>query len=146
MDRRVISPSLLNLEWEDLTKFPFKPDFDLGTRDFLPDLTLLTDKSSRSISPSIFPGVTNGQVQLPGISAASSCLNAEQPAENPHKHLKLSLHRSLPAPLKDATNQPARTNRFAAPVTSSEREKAAKGVILANTESNTQWAVRTYNT
>ena len=83
-------------------------------RDFLPDLTLPTDGSSRSVSPSNFPGVTN---------------------------LKLSLHRSLPAPLKDTTNQPVRTNRFAAPVTSPKQEKAAKGMILANTESNTQWVV-----
>ena len=42
MDRRVISPSLFNPDWEDMTKFPFNPDFDLGMGDFLPDLTLPT--------------------------------------------------------------------------------------------------------
>ena len=37
------------------------------------------------------------------------------------------------------------TSRFAKPVTSPEREKAARGVIPCNTEASTQWAVRTYN-
>ena len=50
-----------------------------------------------------------------------------------------------PSPFKDSTNQPKKANRFAKPVSSPERETAAKGVIPANTESSTQWAVRTFN-
>ena len=135
MDRGVISPSLMNPDWEDLAKFTFNPDFDLGMRDFLPYPTL----------PSVLEdgSATNGSS---GIAAASSLdADTRQAAEIPRKRLKLSLHHSVPAPLKDATNQPAIANRFADPVTSPERERAAKGVIPAKTESSTQWAVRTFN-
>ena len=68
MDRRVINPSLLNLDWGDVTKFPFNPDFDLGIGDFLSDLTLptvLEDESSLSVSPSNLPDVTNGPAENP---------------------------------------------------------------------------------
>ena len=48
-------------------------------------------------------------------------------------------------PLKDVTNLPMTAKHFADPVTSPELEKAAKGVILTNTESSMQWAIRTFN-
>ena len=59
MDRRVISPSLVNPDWGDMTR-PFNPDFDLGMRDFLPpwdlaDVTfpafLLEDQTSSPSEP-----------------------------------------------------------------------------------------------
>ena len=71
----------------------------------------------------------------------------------PAKRLKLSLASSrrkskitksetltTSAPLKDCNNQ----NRFIAPVSSPERVKAAKGVIPANTQANSNWAVKNF--
>lgn len=81
-----------------------------------------------------------------------------QSGEKPSKRLKLSLSRgkvrdyrsaSAPGPMRDLTNGKAcvagSSSRFAKPVTSPERKKAAQGVIPSNTEANTQWAVRTFN-
>ena len=41
----MVSPSLLNPDWGDLTKFKFNPDFDLGMSDFLPWNSNLTTGS-----------------------------------------------------------------------------------------------------
>ena len=67
--------------------------------------------------------------------------------EKPRKRLKMSLSQSKQispaiAPIRDMTN--CSSSRFANPVSSLEREKAAQGVIPSNTE-NTQWAVCTFN-
>ena len=146
----MVSPSLLNPDWGDLTKFKFNPDFDLGMSDFLPWDSNLTTGSLLEDE--------RGPVKLlatPGIAALPSSSDAEI-ANNPHKRLRLSLPCSTkpssvvpsgvcPSPFKDSTNQPKKANRFAKPVSSPERETAAKGVIPANTKSNTQWAVRTFN-
>lgn len=43
-------------------------------------------------------------------------------------------------PLKEKTN-----TRFTTPITSPEREKAAKGVIPANTEASIRWAIKNFN-
>ena len=64
----------------------------------------------------------------------------------PKKRLKLSLSRTknktATAPLKDCSND---LSRFIAPVSSPEREKAAKGVIPANTRASSNWAIRNFN-
>ena len=89
MDRRVISPSLVNPNWGDMTR-PFNPDFNLDMRDFLPrwdlaDVTfpaLLEDQtSSLSVLPNPPDVAVNGQA-TPRIIAASSSQDAEV-AENP---------------------------------------------------------------
>ena len=158
MDRRVISPSLINPDWGDLTR-PFNPDFDLGIPGFYPwdvaDLDFPAALEDQSSDTQIDVADQNGQMEL---LAATSSRDAEDTTENPPKHKKLSLQRSTKrftnvatfdqrqVPLKDSTNQSSRgASRFAEPISSPEREKAARGVIPANTESNTQWAVRTFN-
>ena len=83
---------------------------------------------------------------------------AESSGENPSKCLKLSLSRAkphdkfrsanAPGPMQDLTNGNADvgcSRRFAKPVTSPERQKAAQGVIPCNTDANTQCAVHTFN-
>jgi hypothetical protein len=73
----------------------------------------------------------------------------------PPKRSKLSLNRRgnpgcssaasavavVTKPLKETTN-----TRFAIPITSPERAKAAKGVIPANTEASTRWAMKNFST
>ena len=146
IDRNVVSPSLFNPAWGDLANFVYNPDFDLGVdADFLPEAVL----TSTSKDESIVVEQLQENTELP--SAAEST-NA---GENPSKRLKLSLSReksrtklgsaSAPGPMQDLTNAHAGSSRFAKPVTSPEREKAAQGVIPSNTEASTQWAVRTYN-
>ena len=46
-------------------------------------------------------------------------------------------------PLKDCTDS-LNCSRFVAPVSSPEREKAARGVIPANTQANSNWAVKNF--
>ena len=159
MDRRVISPSLVNPDWGDMTR-PFNPDFDLGMRDFQPwdlaDLNFPAAVDDQSVLSNTLDIAVNGQVEL---LATPSSRDADV-AENPPKYKKLSLQHSTKqptsvnaatlnecsAPLKDSTNQPNHgASCFAEPISSPEQEKAVKGVVPANTESNTQWAVQTFN-
>ena len=60
------------------------------------------------------------------------------PAPPPPKRLRLTLARS---PLRVSNNS---SSRFSNPVNSPERAKAAKGVVPANTEASTQWAVKNF--
>ena len=60
------------------------------------------------------------------------------PAPPPAKRLRLTLSRS---PLRVSNNS---GSRFSNPVNSPERAKAAKGVVPANTEASTQWAVKNF--
>jgi len=150
----VISPGLINPDWDDPKKFVFNPDFDLGMGDWLtdvqvpansdlgdmdetadwlsqlPDLSCIVDESSSAV-PSTSHGATN------------DC------SSNPAKRIRLSLNRKAATtrvPLMECTNQVHGVcSRFAKPVVSPEREKAAKGVVPPNTEASTQWALRNYN-
>lgn len=131
-----VSPSLMKPEWSDLSQFKFNPAFSLGPEydqytkeclDWIPDASVLLDDYDEE----------------PATSAAP------QP---PTKRSKLSLNRRgkpgclsavVVAPLKETTNTVA---RFATPVTSPERKKAAKGVITVNTEASTRWAIKKNST
>ena len=142
----MISPSLINPDWGDLTR-PFNPDFNLGMKDFYP-----WDVEDRSVlSNTLNVTAQNGQVEL-------LTWDTENTTENPPKHKKLSLQGSTKrstnaatfdrsqVPLKDSNNQPSReASRFAEPINLPKREKAARGVIPANNELNTQRAVRIFN-
>ena len=55
----------------------------------------------------------------------------------PAKTRKVSL--SLKKPLKDSNS-----SRFASPTKSDQFDKAAEGVVPANTRNSTKWAVRTF--
>jgi hypothetical protein len=137
---------LFNPAWGDLTKFVRNPDFDLGMDDFLSEAALA----------SIIDGCNDGSNSVEqfqeNIEPRSAAESSDASDENPTKRLKLSLSRakprvklgsaSAPGPMQDLTNGNAATgssSRFAKPVTSPEREKAAQGVIPSNTEANTQW-------
>ena len=152
----MISPSLINPDWGDLTR-PFNPDFNLGIPGFYPwdvaDLNSPATLEDQSVLSNTRVDIAdqNGQMEL---LATTSSRDAEDTTEKPPKRKKLSLQRSTKrstnvatfderqVPLKDSTNQPSRgASRFAEPISSPKREKAARGVIPANTESNTQWAV-----
>ena len=125
INRIEISPSLFDPAWGDLAKFVYNPDFDLGVdADYFDFLHSGGDGHQEE----------NAE-QLPVPQTTSSA-----------KRLKLSLSKSKSVrTLTDATNSNASGSRFGKPVSSPEREKAAQGVIPSNTESNTQWAVRTFN-
>ena len=118
MDRRVISRSLINPNWGDLTR-PFNPDFNLGIPGFYPwdvaDLNFpaaLEDQSDTQLDVAD----QNGQMEL---LAATSSRDAEDTTENPPKRKKLYLQRSTKlstnvatfvecqVPLNDSTNQPS---------------------------------------
>ena len=150
IDRSVISPSLINPGWDDLTKFTYNPDFDLGVdADFLSELTSANVDDDGRVSTE-----QGQQNAAPEPSPAAQSANAS--GENPSKRLKLSLSRAKQrdevrlaiTPMRDLTNCNGgveSSSRFAKPISSPEREKAAHGVIPSNTEANTQWAVRTFN-
>ena len=131
MDRRVISPSLVNPDWGDMTR-PFNPDFDLGMRDFQPwdlaDLNFPATLEDQSVLSNTLDVAVNGQ-------ATPSSRDADDAENPPKRHKKLSLQRSTKqptsvnaatlnecsAPLKDSTNQPNRgASRFAEPISSPE--------------------------
>ena len=153
----MINPGLLNPDWWDLSKFVHNPDFHLGMDDFLPpdfDFSSIADYDESSLSPA---SSTHHDMDSAGPANISVPYeNAAMAVDaNPPKRLRLSLSRSTKvsvtstnvcsASLKDSTNKPTNPKRFAKPVTSPEREKAAKGVIPVNTEASTGWAVRTFN-
>ena len=86
IDRSVISPSLINPGWNDLTKFTYNPDLDLGVdTDFLAALTSTNVNDDGSVS------TEQGQQNAEPSPAAQS---ANASSENPSKHLKLSLSRA----------------------------------------------------
>ena len=132
--RAVISPSLLKPEWSDLSKFSFNPAFSLGPLyneyiskclDRMPDPSVLLDdfEDEPIFSPSSEPPPKRSKLSLdrprvskPGCSSAST---------------------TVTKPLMEKTN-----TRFANPVSSPER---AKGVIPANTEASTRWAIKNFN-
>ena len=109
------------------------PDFDLSS---------IADcgESSPSPAPSTHHDVDSAgpaNISVPSENAAMAV--DTEPIGNPPKRLRLSLSRGTKvsvtstnvcsASLKDSTNKPTNPKRFAKPVTSPEREKAAKGVI-----------------
>ena len=132
-------------EWSNLSQFKFNPVFDLGIErkfldpeynqyirclDGIPDISVLLDDDNEDPTTSV-------------------CSATPEP---PPKQSKLSLNRrgksdcssaavAVSEPLKEKINI-----RFATPVTSPEREKAVKGVIPANTEASTRWAIKNFNT
>ena len=145
-NRSVISPSLLNPDWADPTKFVFNPKFDLDVSDWLSGLP--GADSSRVVPDE------DGQANLVATplseTVSTSSTEDTELGNNPPKRLRLSLSRktqlSSVCPLKESTNQCGKgANHFAKPVNSPEREKAAKGVVPTNTEANTQWALRNFN-
>ena len=97
----------------------------------LPDLSCITDECEGD-KENLFDERAAPMSVLPCTSLGSS---------NTPKWLRLSLAR----PSKEATTTNQRVSRFAVPVDSLEREKAAKGVVPAKTEANTQWALRNFN-
>ena len=129
------------------------PIFDLGVdadflEGFVPEAVLTSTDDCNDISEQLQENIRP--------HSAAECSNLSD--KNPSKRLKLSLSpakprvkrgsASAPGPMQDLTNGNAATgssSRFAKPVTSPEREKAAQGVIPSNTEASTQWAVRTFN-
>ena len=118
--------------------------------DFLPpdfDFSSITDCGESSLS-------STGPASIGAPSENAATAVDTEPIDNPPKRLRLSLSRgtkvsvtstNLCSTLKDCTNKPTNPSRFAKPVTSPERKKAAKGVIPTNTEASTGWAVRTFN-
>ena len=139
----VISPSLLKPEYGDLTKFKFNPAFDLGYNDWIEealalnclgrisDLSVLLEDDEREE-----PTAESDQAGRPGTATASA------DSAPPQKRLKLSSTKPQKTlePLQDVSN-----TRFGPLVTSPEREKAAKGVVPENTQTNTRWALRNFN-
>ena len=143
-----MSASLLNPDWDDPSKFSFDLKFDLGMGEWLsnsppkladvaewlsnlPDLSCITDECEGD-KENLFDERAAPVSVLPCTSLGSS---------NTPKRLRLSLAR----PSKEVTTTNQRVSRFAVPVDSPEREKAAKGVVSAKTEANTQWALRNFN-
>lgn len=96
---------------------------------------------------------TDGSVKPTGSNGESSSVKPTRSNETIDvsvkrtKRLKLSLSRNknktATAPLKDCSND-LNHSRFIAPVSSPEREKAAKGVIPANTTANSNWAIKNF--
>ena len=150
----VISPSLINPDWNDPNKFRFNPNFDLGMGDWLTDVAILPADSEEDMNDT-----AEWLSQLPDLSCIVDDSDRVEPSNshgdtsecssNAAKRLRLSLKQKAPTtivPLMESTNQVhGRSTRFAKPVVSPEREKAAKGVVPANTEASTQWALRNYN-
>ena len=103
----------------------------------LPDLSCITDECEGD-KENLFDEQAAPVSVLPCTSLGSS---------NTPKRLRLSLARpskeATTVAFKESTNQ--RVSHFAVPVDSPEREKAAKGVVPAKTEANTQWALRNFN-
>ena len=84
IDRSVISPSVLNPDWNDPTKFTYNPDFCLGAdADYF--LSALTSAAFDDD-----PGRVSEELQGQS-NVAQSVANAS--GENPSKRLKLSLSR-----------------------------------------------------
>ena len=116
-DEVVISPGVLKPEWADLSKFQYNPSFDIGYMDWIQDGIALTESSwlSENTDVDIFEDMKSAATKRP-------CLDP---------------------PLKDCSNTKSlgpslKKHRFAAPISSPEREKAARGVVPANTENSTK--------
>ena len=77
-------------------------------------------------------GMSEWLSQLPNLS----CLPELGASSPPCKKLRLSLSHQH--------SSPRNSSRFSKPVNSPERLHAAKGVVPANTEASTQWAVRNF--
>lgn len=125
MSREVISPTLLNPKWDDTTKFRFNSNFDLGMSALMSPVKELSD---------CFDNLIFRDFDEICSTSFADC----EPAP-PAKRVKLSL--SASGQQKRVTFKEVGKSRFAMPVNSLERQKAAKGVVPANTESSTQWAV-----
>ena len=127
----------LKPKWSDLSQFKFNPVFELGI-----DHKFLDPKYDQYISS--LDGIPDISVLLDDDNedpTTSVCYAAPEPLP---QQSKLSLnHHGMPSGLSPAvvvSGPPKKkTNtRFATPVTSPEREKAAKSVITASTEASTQ--------
>ena len=104
------------------------PEYDEYVRclDGIPDISVLLDDDNEdpTASATICP------------AAPEPAPKRSKPSLNRKRGLEPSIVTAVSEPLKDETN-----TRFAIPVTSLERKKAAKGVIPTNTEASTRWAI-----
>ena len=91
IDRTVISPSLINADW-NITKFVHNPDFDLRV-----DVDFSPAALETAPTPMMNPGQVCGESQL-DLTATT---------ENPKKYLKLLLGRDREAVCSDVTDKPA---------------------------------------
>ena len=134
--RGVVSASLLNPSWDDLTKFVENPDFDLGMGEWLSDPL-----------PADFEGMSAWMSSLPDLSCITDMDDGiDENSSSAPKRSRLSLPKKGVPVFKEVGNRkPSTSRRFAQPVESPEREKAAKGVIPAKTAASTQWALKNFN-
>ena len=100
---------------------------------------MLTDGDEEIVSPSllVIPECVESNPDL-DLGIADWLSDSTVPAPPPPKRLRLTLARS---PLRVSNNS---GSRFSNPVNSPERAKAARGVVPANTEASTQWAVNNF--
>ena len=134
--RGVVSASLLNPSWDDLTKFVENPDFDLGMGEWLSDPL-----------PADFEGMSAWMSSLHDLSCITDMDDRiDENSSSAPKRSRLSLPKKGVPVFKEVGNcKPSTSRRFAQPVESPEREKAAKGVIPAKTAASMQWALKNFN-
>ena len=133
----VISPSLINPQWGDPQKLPFDSNFDLGMDE------LLSDSNFDFDMPDWLAEVQSIIDEHERAVVVPSTFHQDGTDGSTPKRLRLSFQSTVP--FKESTNR-GPVSRFAKPVESPEREKAAKGVLPANTEASTRWALRNFNT
>ena len=134
----VISPSLINSQWGDSQKFSFDSNFDLGMDELLSDSNFDFDFDM----PDWLAQVQSIIDEHERAVVVPSTFHQDGTDGSTPKRLRLSFPSTVP--LKESTNH-GLVSRFAKPVESPEREKAAKGVLPANTEASTRWAWRNFN-
>ena len=162
-DLPIVSPSLV--KWKPV----FIEQFDLGIREeWLPRVGLADETSDEltDLTSDVTEWLSSlsdvGSVMECDVGESTSMWSSDIKSNNesgnvnvkPTKRLKLSLSNSrtkvktseskpATAHLKDCTNN-LNNSRFVAPVSSPEREKAAKGVIPVNTRANSNWAIKNF--
>ena len=115
-------------QWSDPLKFQFNPAFDLG----FPEFTKLDYEHYATL----LDGISDSDILFD-----DDPLKPERPPSKRFKHCEYAEEAtSAASALKDVTNH----KQFGPITTSPEREKAARGVILSNTEHIKRWAVKNF--
>ena len=120
-DEAVINPSLLKPEWSDLSKFEYNPDFDIGYMDWIEEAIAEEEQGWLDNTDVSFTDDVAGLVDDEDVS---------EPEVKPKpKHLRCECL------FKDSSNTAGKKPQFGVPVSSPQRKKAARGIVLLVTSS-----------